>query len=116
MSKIKKKVIERPSSISEDIKLIKMVQFAGWIFLLAFVGYFGVWVSLDMALGLINVERDEITFAYLVFTGTSAAFCFGLSSKISNNRERKKEFFLDWLVGEFLFCMFAIITLSAYKW
>ncbi|TFF96299.1 MAG: hypothetical protein EU547_06580 [Promethearchaeota archaeon] len=118
MSKIKKKPVERPSSLSEDIKLIKMIEFSGWIFLLAFVGYFGAWAVLDILLKIsfIDFKRDEVTFAYLVFTGTSAAFCFGLSTKIKNNKERKKEFFLDWLLGEFLFCMFAIFALSAYQW
>jgi hypothetical protein len=124
MSKIKKKTIERPSTISEDMKLIKMIQFAGWIFLLAFIGYFGAWAILDFALDLdvrlglsfLNFEADDVTFAYVIFTGVSSAFCFALSTKINNNKERKKEFFLDWLFGEFLFCMFAIFTLSAYQW
>ncbi len=118
MSKIKKKPIERTTPISEDIKLIKMVQFAGWIFMLAFIGYFGAWVILDYLLDVsfIDIEADEVTFTYLIFTGTSSAFCFGLSTKINNNKERKREFFIDWLCGEFLFCMFAIITLSAYQW
>ncbi len=116
MSKIRKKTIEKPSTISEDIKLIKMIQFAGWFFLLAFIGYFGIWFILDMVLHLINIEKDEVTFAYLLFTGPSSAFCFALSTKISNNYERKKEFFFDWLKGEFLFCIFAIFSLAAYQW
>ena len=100
-----------------------MIEFAGWIFLIAFVGYFGAWavldylLDLDVRLGLsfLNFEADDVTFVYVIFTGTSAAFCFALSTKIKNNRERKKEFFLDWLCGEFLFAMFAIFALSAYQ-
>jgi hypothetical protein len=124
MSKIKKKPVERPIPISEDIKMIKMIQFAGWIFLLVFVGYFGAWAVLDFLLDLdqrfgwsfLDFDTDDVTLAFLVFTGCSSAFCFALSTKIKNNRERKKEFFLDWLCGEFLFCMFAILTLSVYQW
>ena len=114
MSKIKKKPIERPIPISEDIKLTKMIQFAGWIFLLAFLGYFGAWAVLDYLLDVsfIDIEADEVTFAFIIFTGTSSAFCFGLATKIKNNKERKKEYFMDWLCGEFLFCMFAIFTVS----
>ena len=124
MSKIKKKPSQRPASISEDIKLIKMIQFAGWFFLLALLAYMFVWLVLDFLLDLdvvlgwefLSVEMDAVTFAYVVYTGTSAALCFGLSTKINNNKERKKEFFSDWLIGEFLFSMFTIFSVSVYLW
>jgi len=119
MSKIKKKTVDRLTTISEeDIKLVKLIQFAGWIFLLAVGAYMGAWLVLDIGLEMsfIDIKPDEVTFAFLLFTGVSSAFCFGLSSKINNNRERKKEIFLDWLIGEFLFCLFAIAAIAVYQW
>jgi len=124
MSKIKKKSSQRPTSISEDVKFIKMIQFAGWFFLLALLGYMFVWGVLDWALNLdevlgwdfVSIEMDAVTFAFIVYTGTSSALCFGLATKTNNNKEQKKEFFLDWLVGEFLFSIFAIFSISVYVW
>ena len=124
MSKIKKKPSQRPASISEDIKLIKMIQFAGWFFLLALLAYMFVWgvldylLDLDVVLGweFISIEMNASTFAFVVYTGTSAALCFGLATKINNNKEQKKEFFHDWLIGELLFTIFAIFSVSVYVW
>lgn len=124
MSKIRKKPSQRPSSISEDIRLIKMIQIAGWFFILALLGYMFIWGVFDMlldldllpGLGFLDIEMDAVTFAFVVYTGTSAALCFGLSTKINNTKEKKKEFFQDWLLGEFLFSMFAIFSVSVYLW
>ena len=97
MSKIKKKPSQRPPSISEDIRLIKMIQFAGWWFLLSLLAFFFVWVVLDFLLNLdevlgltfLSIEMDALTFSYIVYAGTSAALCFGLATKINNDKEKK---------------------------
>ncbi|MFX1339630.1 MAG: hypothetical protein ACFFDK_13540 [Promethearchaeota archaeon] len=117
MSKIKKKRTASLSPISElDLKFEKIIQFSGWIFLLALIGFFGAWFLLDGVLNMIDLELGAITFAIIVFIGTNIAISFALASKIKNNRDNKKQLFLDWLIGEFIFCMFAIFTVAAYQW
>ena len=117
MSKVKKKQIERQKAISEaDIKFEKIIQFSGWIFLLALGGLLGGWVVLDTVLNIINLELNAMTFSLIIFTGTNSAISFGLATKIKNNRDKKKQFFFDWLIGEFLFCMVAIFSVAAYQW
>jgi hypothetical protein len=117
MSKIKKKRSVGPSTISElDIKFEKIIQFSGWLFLFALVGFLGAWVLLDLILEMIDLEISVMTFAFIIFTGTNSAISFGLATKIKNNRDKKKQFFHDWLLGEFLFCMLAIFSIAAYQW
>ena len=117
MSKVKKKPIERQKGISElDVKFEKIIQFSGWMFLLALGGIMGGWVILDSILEIIRLDLDALTFSLIIFTGTNSAISFGLASKIKNNRDKKREYFIDWLIGEFLFCMFAIFAVAAYKW
>ncbi|MFW9826255.1 MAG: hypothetical protein ACFFEY_01395 [Candidatus Thorarchaeota archaeon] len=117
MSKIKKKRTSSLSPISElDLKFEKIVQFSGWIFFLALIGFFGAWFLLDGVLDMIDLEIGSITFAFIVFIGSNIAISFALASKIKNNRDNKKKLFLDWLIGEFFFCMFAIFTVAAYQW
>ncbi len=117
MSKIKKKRIVSPSAISVlDIKFEKIIQFSGWLFLLGLVGFFGAWLLLDTILEIFNFELESWTFAVIIFTGTNSAISFGLATKLKNNRDKKRQYFLDWLVGEFLFCMLAIFTISVYIW
>ena len=117
MSKIKKKRIEGPSTISKmDIKFEKIIQFSGWLFLFALVGFLGAWVLLDTVLEMIELEISVMTFTFIIFTGTNSAISFGLATKIKNNRDKKKQFFHDWLLGEFLFCMLAIFSIAAYQW
>jgi len=118
MSKIKKKPVQSPASISEDVKLIKMIQIAGWFFILALLTYFAVWVVFDFILDVefIDIHMDAVTYSFIIFTGSSSALCFALASKIKNNTERKREFFIDWLIGELLFAMFAIFSVAIYLW
>lgn len=115
MSKVRKKQIERQKTLSElDIKFEKIVQFSGWIFLFALGGFMGGWAVLDTILEIINL--NAMTFSFIIFTGTNSAVSFGVASKIKNDRTKKREFFLDWLIGEFLLCMFAIFAVAAYQW
>jgi hypothetical protein len=117
MSKVKKKQIERQKAISEaDIKFEKIIRFSGWIFILALGAILGGWLVLDNVLNIIELDLNAMTFSLIIFTGTNSAISFGLASKIKSNRDKKKQFFLDWLIGEFLFCMVAIFAVAAYQW
>jgi len=117
MSKVRKKQIERQKTLSElDIKFEKIIQFSGWMFLFALGGFMGGWVVLDTILEIIDLNINAMTFSLIIFTGTNSAVSFGVASKIKNDRTKKREFFLDWLLGEFLLCMFAIFAVAAYQW
>lgn len=118
MSKIKKKPVDRSTTtISEkDIKFEKSIQFCGWIFLISvsiFLAYYGIF---DVILETIEIEITAMLYSYILFTGTSSALCFALSTKIRKNRDRKKEIFIDWIIAEFLLCMFAIFSVAVYQW
>jgi hypothetical protein len=117
MSKIKKKRLESQTTISDlDIKFVKIIQFSGWLFLLLFGGFMVAWFLLDDVLDVISLQLTAMSFSFIIFTGTNAAISFALATKIKNNREKKKQLFLDWLVGEFIFCMLAIFAVAAYQW
>ena len=117
MSKIKKKRIVSPSKISElDTKFEKIIQFSGWLFLLGLVGFLAGWVLLDIMFGMMELELSAMTFTIIIFTGTNSAISFALAYKMKNNRDRKKQFFLDWLLGELIFCMLAIFAVAVYQW
>ncbi|MFW9987154.1 MAG: hypothetical protein ACFFC3_00700 [Candidatus Odinarchaeota archaeon] len=117
MSKIKKKRIDRVSQISElDIKFQKIIQFSGWFFLLLLGGFMGIWILFDYILSLIEIELTAMTFAFIIFTGTNSGISFALAAKLKENKERKQKFFQDWILGEFLFCLFAIFAVAVYQW
>jgi hypothetical protein len=117
MSKIKKKPVLSSSSISElDIRIAKIIQFSGWLFLLGLLGFLGGWLILDYVLNIIDLELDAVEFTIIIFTGTNSAISFALASKIKNDRDKKKQYVLDWLLGEFIFCMLAVFAISAYQW
>ncbi|MFX1313612.1 MAG: hypothetical protein ACFFHD_13540 [Promethearchaeota archaeon] len=117
MSKLKKKRIESSSVISElDIKFEKIIHFSGWIFLLVLGGFMGIWVLLDYILSIIDLNINAMTFTIIIFMATNSAISFGVAAKIKNNRANKKTYFHDWLLGEFLFCVFAIFAVAAYQW
>ncbi|MHA1256936.1 MAG: hypothetical protein ACTSPS_15190, partial [Promethearchaeota archaeon] len=59
---------------------------------------------------------DQMLFSYILFNGTSMAFSFALSTKIRKNRDKKREIFLNWIIAEFVLCMFAIFSVAAYQW
>ncbi|MFW9894436.1 MAG: hypothetical protein ACFFD7_01370 [Candidatus Thorarchaeota archaeon] len=117
MSKVRKQRIDRKRAISEiDIKFEKIIQFSGWMFLLGLGAFMGGWVLLDDILHIITLSLNEMTFSFIIFIGTNSAVSFGLASKIKSTPEKKKSYFLDWLLGELLFCMFAIFAVAAYQW
>lgn len=119
MSKIKKQKEKKTSSrLEEDIKFEKAIQFSGWVFLFSLGLFLFSWLVLDAIIDIpfIDFEENVQTFSFIVFTATSAAFSFGLASNIKKNRDKKKQLFFDWLIAEFLFCMFAIFALAAYQW
>ena len=116
MSKIKKKK-DRQSTISvEDVKFEKIIQFSGWIFLLALILFMGAWIVFDFLLDIIEIELNASAFTFIIFTGTNSAISFGLATRIKNNRDQKKKLYFDWLLGEFLFCMLAIFAVAVYQW
>ncbi len=116
MSKIKKKRFEDLTTISDlDIRFVKIMQFSGWLFLLLIVGFLGAWLLLDAVLEIINLELTATSFSFIIFTGTNSAICFALATKIKNNLDNKRQFFLDWLLGEFIFCMLAVFAVAAYQ-
>ena len=103
MSKLKKRKDEQPTTISEtDIKFEKIIHFSGWIFLLGLAGFLGGWAILDL-LNVYELELEVMSFSFVIFTGVSSAFCFGLATQIKNNRDQKRKLFLDWMLAEFLF-------------
>ena len=117
MSKIKKKPVVSPSAISAlDTNFIKVIQFSGWLFLLGLFGFIGGWLILDNVLHIINLEFDAAEFSIIIFIGTNAGVSFGLASKMKNNQEKKRQYFLDWLLAEFIFCMLAVFAIAAYQW
>ncbi len=117
-SKIKKKPLDRAATgVSKlDITFEKIIQFAGWIFLLASGAFLGYWVVLDVILNKIEVILNPMTYAFVIFTGISAALCFGLMTRIQKNRDQKKKIFENFLVGEFIFCMLSIFAVGVYVW
>jgi len=116
MSKIKKKRAETQTTISEtDIKFEKIIQFSGWIFLLVLIGYLGGRALLDL-LNIYELHLEAMSYTIVVFTGVSSAFCFALTTRIKNNRDQKRQLFLDWMLAELLICLFAIIAVSVYQW
>lgn len=117
MSKVRRKQITRKRPISEiDIKFEKIIQFSGWMFLLALGVFLGGWVLLDDILNILILNLDAMSFSLIIFTGTNSAISFGLASKIKDNPDKKRGFFLDWLIGEFFLCMIAIFVVAAYQW
>ncbi len=116
MSKARKKQIKPITSIlEEDIKFEKVIQFSGWIFLLVLAGFMGVWGLMDL-LDIAKINLDAMSYSFILFTGTSSALSFGLATRIKKNRDKKKEIFMDWLLGEFLLSVFAIFAVAAYQW
>jgi hypothetical protein len=116
MSKIKKKTRRDLPLSKEEMFLEKIIQFCAWIFLVALIIFMGIWLLFDFLLDFINFELAAPTYTYIVFTGINAAISFGVATRIKNNRDQKKNLYLDWLIGEFFICMFAIFAVAAYQW
>ncbi len=117
MSKIKKKHSEDLTIISDlDIIFEKIIQFSGWLFLLVLVGFMGAWIFFDTVLKIVDLELTAMTYSFIIFIGTNSAISFALATKIKNNRDKKKQFFHDWLLGEFMFCMLTVFAIAIYQW
>ncbi len=117
MSKIKKKRTEDLTIISDlDIKFEKIIQFSGWLFLLMLAGFMGAWIFLDTILEIVVLELTAMTYSFIIFIGTNSAISFALATKIKNNRDKKKQLFRDWLLGEFMFCMLTVFAIAIYQW
>jgi hypothetical protein len=93
-----------------------MIKNAGWMFLISLGVFFAYYGIFDFLLELVEVEIYAVLFSYIIYTGTSAGFCFGLSTRIARNRDKKKEIFVDWLIAQFIVCMFAIFSVAVYQW
>ncbi|MFX0069945.1 MAG: hypothetical protein ACFFAO_02545, partial [Candidatus Hermodarchaeota archaeon] len=96
MSKIKKKPVDRATTTvtKEDIRFENMIKNAGWMFLISLGVFLAYYYIFDFLLELVEVEIIAMIYSYVVYTGTSAGFCFGLSTKIARNRDKKKEIFV----------------------
>ncbi|MFX0031208.1 MAG: hypothetical protein ACFE8E_01030 [Candidatus Hodarchaeota archaeon] len=117
MSKIKKKAKETiENSLKQDIIFEKIIRFSGWMFLLSLIAFLGGWFALDIILDLDILSLGASTLTVTIFLGINSAFSFGLASKVKENREQKKKFYIDWLIAEFLFSMIAIFAISVYQW
>ncbi|MHA2289062.1 MAG: hypothetical protein ACXABG_09765 [Promethearchaeota archaeon] len=117
MSKVKKKPTRSPGGLSqEEIIFEKVINFSGWIFLIALLMLLSVFLIFDSILDLIELQLNPSTFALTIFTGTNAAISFALATRIKKNRDQKRKLFIDWLLGEFLFCVISIFVVAAYQW
>ena len=117
MSKVKKKSTRLDGSLSEeDLKFERIIYFSGWGFLLIVLVFLGAFFIFDFILGLIELQLDASNFSLIVFTGTNCAISFALATRIKKNRDQKKKLFVDWLKGEFLLCVIAILVVAVYQW
>jgi len=117
MSKVKKKPTGLHGGLSkEEVKFEKIIQFSGWIFLIALFSLMGAFFIFDSVLGLIELELNAPTFVLMIFFGTNSAINFGLATRIKKNRDQKKKLYFDWLMGEFLLGIIAICAVAIYQW
>ena len=117
MSKIKKKRIEDQKTISDlDIRFAKIFQFSGWLFLLLLGGFMGAWILLDTIMEMINLNLNAMSYSFIIFIGTNSAISFALATRIKSSGDKKKQIFLDWMLGEFIFCMLAVFAVAVYQW
>ena len=117
MSKVKKKPTGLRGGLSEEEVIFeKIIQFSGWIFLIALILLLGAFFIFNSVLGLIELELNASTFTLIIFFGTNSAISFGLATRIKKNRDQKKKLFFDWLMGEFLLGIIAIFAVAVYQW
>ena len=69
MSKQEKKSKSKDIGLKEDIKFEKIIQFSGWIFLIALILFFGAWFFLDSIMDIIELELGTSTFTIIIFLG-----------------------------------------------
>jgi len=117
MSKVKKKPTRSPGGLSqEEIVFEKVIQFSGWMFLIALLMFLSAFFVFDMILDLIELTLNASTFTLIIFTGTNAAISFALATRVKKNRDQKRKLFIDWLLGQFIFCLVAVFVVAAYQW
>lgn len=117
MSKVKKKPTGLHGGLSEEVvKFEKIIQFSGWIFLIALLLLLGAFFIFDSVFGLIELELNASSFTLIIFFGTNSAINFGLATRIKKNRDLKKKLYFDWLMGEFLLGIIAIFAVAVYQW
>jgi len=117
MSKVKKKPTRLPGGLShEEIVFEKIMHFSGWIFFIALLLILSAFFIFDSLLDLIELKLNSSTFTLIIFTGTNAAISFAVATRVKKNRDKKKSIFIDWLSGEFIFCIIAIAVIAAYQW
>jgi hypothetical protein len=117
MSKVKKKSTRLNGSLSEeDLIFERIIYISGWIFFLILLVYLGAFFVFDFILQLIEIDLNASNFSVIIFTGTNSAISFALATRIKKNRDQKKKLFVDWLLGEFLFCVIGILVVAAYQW
>ncbi len=124
MSKKEKK---KPSALPEipdlDKKFLSIIQFTGWISLL--IG--GALLVLNLYLAFID-ENHMITIGdieigitrtsviIMIFSITTTVFCFGVVDLLRRDLSKKKQYFMSWLIGEFLLAIFGVFSLAVYQW
>ena len=114
----KKKPSSQPTTLSKrDIQFEKIIQISGIIFLLACLAVLGFIILLDL-LNIIEttVTLNAATYSFIIFTGTSSGLTLGMGTVIKNNREQKRRYFFDWVIGEFFLCIMAIFAVGIYQW
>ena len=117
MSKVKKKSTKLDGRLSEeDLIFERIIYFSGWIFLLILLVFLGAFLVFDFIFAFIELTLNAPSFSIIIFTGTNCAISFALATRIKKNRDQKKKLLVDWLKGEFLFCLIAILVVAAYQW
>jgi len=117
MSKVKKKPTRLLGGLSqEEVVFEKVIQFSGWIFLIALLIFLGAYFIFDSILDIIELDLNASTFSILIFIGTNSAISFALAARVKKDRDQKKKMFIDWLLGEFIICIISIFIVAAYQW
>lgn len=124
MSKKEKK---KPSALPElpdlDKKFLTIIQFTGWISLL--IGGSLLILNLYLAfidenhiitIGAIEIGISRTSVVIMIFSITTTVFCFGIVDLLRSDLSKKKQYFMSWLIGEFLLAMFGVFSLAAYQW
>ncbi len=124
MSKKEKK---KPSALPElpdlDKKFLDIIQFTGWISLL--IGGSLLILNLYLAfidenhiitIGAIEIGISRTSVVIMIFSITTTVFCFGIVDLLRSDLSKKRQYFMSWLIGEFLLAMFGVFSLAVYQW
>ncbi len=122
-----KKEKEKPSALPEipdlDKEFLSIIQFTGWISLL--IGGALLVLNLYLAfidenhiitIGDIEIGITRTSVITMIFSITTTIFCFGMVDLIKKDLSKKKQYFMSWLIGEFLLAMFGVFSLAVYQW